>query len=190
MATRTEVLPKFICDWRYRRSGWKWPRLYAPVALTATLAGLPLLAQQDDGPPNEKGRVAMVASDVKGYVTAPLHARRQQWVRFGAALGAIAFAHQYDDDVRDHFETVTVAPGTEPDTEDGRDAAPAVLALGGTWLAAANELDRCLIRRGLCRSRTPLPCASTGMSRRLRPMRRHRPSHRDVRAPRSLSARS
>ena len=128
---------KFIRDWRYRRSGWKCPRLYAPVALAATLAGLPLLAQQDDALENEKGRVAMVASDVKDYVTAPLHARRQQWVRFGAALGAIAFAHQYDDDVRDHFETVTVAPGTEPDTEDGRDAAPAVLALGGTWIAAA-----------------------------------------------------
>ena len=79
----------------------------------------------------------MVASDVKDYVTAPLHARRQQWVRFGAALGAIAFAHQYDDDVREHFETVTVAPGTKPDTHDGRDAAPAVLALGGTWIAAA-----------------------------------------------------
>ena len=57
-------------------------------------------------------------------------------MRFGAALGAIAFAHQYDDDVREHFETVTVAPGTKPDTHDGRDAAPAVLALGGTWIAA------------------------------------------------------
>lgn len=89
---------------------------------------------RDDGTP---GRVATVASDVKDYVTAPLRARRQQWVRFGATLGAIAFAHQYDDDVRDHFETATVAPGTSPDTQDGRDAAPAVLALGGTWIAAA-----------------------------------------------------
>jgi hypothetical protein len=105
--------------------------------LTATLAASPLLAQQDEGPANEKGRAAMVASDAKDYVTAPLHAGRKQWVRFGAALGAIAFAHQYDDDVRDHFETVIVASGTEPDTKDGSDAAPAVLALGGTWLAAA-----------------------------------------------------
>jgi membrane-associated phospholipid phosphatase len=137
MATRNDVLRKFICDRRYERAGWKWPKLYAAVALAATLAGFPLLAQQDGESANEKGPVATVASDAKDYVTAPLHARRQQWVRFGAALGAIAFAHQYDDDVRDHFETVTVAPGTEPDTEDGRDAAPAVLALGGTWLAAA-----------------------------------------------------
>jgi hypothetical protein len=127
-------LRKPIC--KRRRTGLRSRKLYAAAALAATLAGSPLSAQQDEGPANEKGRVATVASDVKDYVTAPLHAHRQQWVRFGAALGAIAFAHQYDDDVRDHFETVTVAPGTE-DTKDGADAAPAVLALGGTWIAAA-----------------------------------------------------
>ena len=93
------------------------------------------LAQQDE-PRDEQSRVQVVVSDVKDYVTAPLRARRQQWVRFGATLGAIAFAHQYDDDVREHFETVTVAPGTSPDTSDAGDAAPAVLALGGTWIGA------------------------------------------------------
>jgi hypothetical protein len=94
-------------------------------------------AAQDETEADEQGRVAMVASDAKDYITAPFHARGQQWVRFGVALGAIALAHEYDDDVREHFETVTVAPGVEPDTHDGRDAAPAVLALGGTWIAAA-----------------------------------------------------
>jgi len=79
----------------------------------------------------------MVATDAKDYILAPIHARRPQWVRFGVAVGAIALAHEYDDDVREHFETVSVAPGTEPDTHDGKDAAPAVLALGGTWIAAA-----------------------------------------------------
>jgi membrane-associated phospholipid phosphatase len=93
------------------------------------------LAQQDEAR-GEQGRVATAASDVKDYVAAPLRARRQQWVRFGATLGAIAFAHQYDDEVREHFDTVTVEPGTSPDTHDGRDAAPALLALGGTWIAA------------------------------------------------------
>ncbi len=135
MPTRSNVLRKLICKWR--RTGLRSRKLYAAAALAATLVGSPLLAQQDEGPANEKGRVVMVASDVKDYVTAPLHARRQQWVRFGAALGAIALAHQYDDDVRDHFETVTVAPGSDADTKDGADAAPAVLALGGTWIAAA-----------------------------------------------------
>jgi membrane-associated phospholipid phosphatase len=113
------------------------PKLYAAIAVAATSVGAPLLAQEDEAPGSEPGRVATVAGDVKGYVTAPLHARRQQWVRFGVALGAVALAHEYDDDVREHFETVTVAPGTKPDTKDGPDAAPAVLALGGTWIAAA-----------------------------------------------------
>lgn len=57
-------------------------------------------------------------------------------MRFGAALGAVAFAYQYDEEVRDHFETATVPPGETPDTHDSRDAAPAALALGGTWVAA------------------------------------------------------
>lgn len=112
-------------------------KLYAAVALAAMLAAAPTLAQQDAGPDGEnRGRVATVVLDVKDYVTAPLHARRPQWVRFGAAVGAIALARQYDDDVREHFATVTAAPGTRPDTRDARDAAPAVLALGGTWIAA------------------------------------------------------
>lgn len=101
------------------------------------IGGWSATAQEDERGGEQPGRVAMVASDVKDYVTAPLHAGRPQWVRFGVAVGAIALAHEYDDDVREHFETVTVAPGTEPDTKDGVDAAPAILALGGTWIAAA-----------------------------------------------------
>ena len=85
----------------------------------------------------DPGPVRAVAADVKAYVTAPLHAGRPQWVKFGAALGAVAFAYQFDDDVREHFETVTAPIGTSPDTHDGGDAAPALLALGGTWVAAA-----------------------------------------------------
>src|SRR5687767_2090530 len=137
MATRSKILRTVICGRTHRRAGIFRPRLYAALALAAMSFGSPLLAQQDEAAENEAGRVATVASDVKDYVTAPLHARRQQWARFGVALGAVALAHEYDDDVRDHFETVTAAPGTKPDTDDGRDAAPAVLALGGTWIAAA-----------------------------------------------------
>lgn len=93
------------------------------------------LAQTDaeDGAP---GRVRRSAADVKAYVLAPLHARRPQWVRFGAALGAVAFAHQLDDDVREHFGSPVLPAGEEADTRDGDDALPAALALGGTWLAA------------------------------------------------------
>jgi membrane-associated phospholipid phosphatase len=101
------------------------------------MTGCAAAAQQERAEDGDgEGRVAAVVSDVRDYLTAPLHARRPQWLRFGAALGAMAFAHRYDDDVREHFDTVTAAPGTSPDTRDARDAAPAVLALGGTWIAA------------------------------------------------------
>ncbi len=102
-----------------------------------TTSGAVLAQQETERDATDRGPVRTVAADVKAYVTAPLHARRPQWVRFGAALGAVAFAYQFDDDVREHFDTVTAAPGTSPDTHDGRDAAPALLALGGTWVAAA-----------------------------------------------------
>jgi len=78
----------------------------------------------------------VVGEDIKLYVTAPIRAERPQWVRFGAALGAIAFAYQFDDDVREALDTTLLPPGVEPDDKDSRDAAPAALALGGTWLAA------------------------------------------------------
>jgi membrane-associated phospholipid phosphatase len=142
-------LPKFICGRRYlhaSRAGR--PRLYAAVAIAATLASSAALAEQEGArdavrAAGEPGPVRIVVSDVKDYVTTPLHAGRPQWVRFGAALGAVAFAYQLDDDVREHFGTVTSPVGTSADTRDGRDAAPAVLALGGTWLAAvlADEDD-------------------------------------------------
>ena len=92
---------------------------------------------------DETGRVRTAVSDVKDYVTAPLHAQRQQWIRFGAALGAVAVAYRFDDDVRDHFATVMAPVGTSAATHDARDAAPALLALGGTWIAAvvADEVD-------------------------------------------------
>ena len=111
------------------------------------MTAAPAAAQQDgtraDRSRDEPGRVRAVVVDVKDYITAPLHAERQQWVRFGATLGAVALAYQLDDDVRDHFGTVTAPLGASADTHDARDAAPAVLALGGTWLAAvlADEDD-------------------------------------------------
>jgi len=99
-------------------------------------AGSAALAEVADDEEQSPGRLSAVATDVKLYVTAPLRAERPQWVRFGAALGAVAFAYQFDDDVREEFETVTAPPGVSPDTHDGRDAAAATLALGGTWFAA------------------------------------------------------
>jgi membrane-associated phospholipid phosphatase len=112
-------------------------RLYAAVALAATsLSPAALVAQGAGGDDGGPGPVATVLADAKDYVTAPLRARGAQWARFGAALGAVVLARRYDDDVREHFGTVTAAPGTSPDTRDAADAAPALLALGGVWAAA------------------------------------------------------
>ena len=47
-------------------------------------------------------------------------------------MGAVAFAYQWDDEVREHFSTPLLPKGEEPDMHDARDAAPALLALGGT----------------------------------------------------------
>src|SRR6185436_3617953 len=116
MATRSNVLRTVICGRHYRRRVSL--RLYAAVALAATIVASAAAAQEETRA-DEQGRVAMVATDAKDYILAPIHARGPQWVRFGIALGAIALAHEYDDDVREHFETVTVAPGTKPDTHDG-----------------------------------------------------------------------
>lgn len=108
---------------------------YAAV-LSALLAAGPCLGQSA-GPTPAASLPARVAGDAKAYVTAPLRARRAQWVRFGAAMGAIAVAYQLDDDVREHFDTPLAPSGVTPDTKDTEHAAPAALMLGGTWLAAA-----------------------------------------------------
>jgi membrane-associated phospholipid phosphatase len=95
------------------------------------LVGTGAAAQQSAEPERR------LASDIKLYVTAPLRARKPQWVRFGAVVGGIAFAYQFDDDVRERFDTALAPPGDEPDLQDGEDALPAAVAVGGTWLAAA-----------------------------------------------------
>lgn len=95
------------------------------------------LAQTADSEPSARERVRTVAGDAKAYVLAPLHAQRPQWVRFGAVMGAVAVAYTLDDDVREHFGTPLLPAGEEPDMHDSGDAAPALLALGGTWLASA-----------------------------------------------------
>jgi hypothetical protein len=109
-------------------------RLYAYAAMAATWAFAASGQVHDDG---AEGRARRVGGDVKAYVLAPLRAERPQWVRFGAAVGAIAFAYQFDDDVREHFESPLLPAGEEPDTRDEEDALAGALALGGTWLAAA-----------------------------------------------------
>jgi membrane-associated phospholipid phosphatase len=74
-------------------------------------------------------------TDTKLYFTAPVRWDVRDWTYFGGVVGAVAAAHQLDDNVRNHFA------GRNP-TLDGkdnhslRDAAPAAAAVVGTWVFA------------------------------------------------------
>jgi membrane-associated phospholipid phosphatase len=106
----------------------------AAALLCVAIAALPLRAQTKDV--QDEGPVRRWGADAKAYVTAPLHAERKQWVKFGSTVAAIAFAYQHDDDVRAHFVPEGTPPTTTHDGHSTQDALPAALALGGTWLAA------------------------------------------------------
>lgn len=110
------------------------------AALAAVLAGALVLSPAhaqikkagNAEPPPHPG----LAADIKAYVTAPAHWHARQWLKFGGALAAVSVAYQYDNRARDHF---VPAGSTGLDTgnrNDLRDAVPAALAFGGTWLAA------------------------------------------------------
>ena len=109
----------------------------AATVLALALASFSVAAQPADGAQDGSGRhrFADLVADTKAYVTAPLHADRKQWVKFGSVVAGLGVAYHYDERVREHFVTELV-PAEEPDTHDSQDAAPAALALAGTWLAA------------------------------------------------------
>jgi membrane-associated phospholipid phosphatase len=107
---------------KLRAVGRALPLLFLALIATNALA-------QSRPAPERRG----LGSDLKAYVTAPARWDGRHWLEFGATLAAIGVAHQYDDDVRDHF----VDDGTQNNNrEDMRDALPGALALGGTWLYA------------------------------------------------------
>ncbi len=76
-----------------------------------------------------------VWTDTKLYFTAPARWDLTDWLYFGGALGAIAAAHQFDGKVRRHFATPN-QPLDGKDPHSLRDAAPAAIAVAGTWLFA------------------------------------------------------
>jgi hypothetical protein len=121
----------FATSRRARRPG---AAVYAVATLACCCAPLAAAAQSTEP---DAGPLGGVGAGVKAYVTAPLHARRAQWVKFGAVLGGVVAAYQYDEDVRESLlEDPSPAPA-DFDTRDGRDAVPAALVVGATWLAAA-----------------------------------------------------
>jgi membrane-associated phospholipid phosphatase len=73
--------------------------------------------------------------DIKDYYTAPLRWDVRDWGFFAGAVALAAGAHHYDTQVRTHF----IKQGVRPiggSTHDLQDAAPALAAIGGTWLYA------------------------------------------------------
>ncbi len=73
--------------------------------------------------------------DAKAYYTAPLHWNKRDWEYFGGAVAAIAVAHHYDTQVRNHFDQGSPLPnGPRPSTStDVTDALPAFALFLGTW---------------------------------------------------------
>ena len=82
-----------------------------------------------------------ILEDTKLYFTAPLRWDSTDWTYFGGALLAVGIAHEYDDDVRNHFVTGShaAAPGKDPDST--KEALPAAALLGGTLAAAMLTRD-------------------------------------------------
>jgi hypothetical protein len=117
-------------------------RLVALLCFSLTATSLHAQTQQPQQNEQDGGFLRRWGSDAKAYVSAPLHAERQQWVRFGSTVAAIAFAYQHDNDVRAHFVPQGATTPTTPNAHNTEDALPGALALGGTWLAARALGDR------------------------------------------------
>lgn len=92
----------------------------------------PAASRGDSAQPARRG----VGSDIKAYLTAPVHWRGRDWLELGGMLAAVGAAYQRDEDVRDHFAPPAAPSAKGASTEDFHDALPAAAALGGTWLYA------------------------------------------------------
>ena len=82
-------------------------------------------------------RPADIWTDTKLYFTSPLRWDSIDWLYFGGAAAAVAAAHQFDGNVRRHFATGPGSINGGKDPNSLRDAAPAAVLAGGTWVIAA-----------------------------------------------------
>ena len=108
------------------------------LSAVALLCGLLVAAACPAG--NLDARAAL--EDTKLYFTAPLHWDTANWAYFGGALLAVGVAHEYDDDVRNHFVDGSHAaePGKDPNSM--QQALPAAALVAGTWAAAVLMQDK------------------------------------------------
>jgi membrane-associated phospholipid phosphatase len=74
--------------------------------------------------------------DTKLYFTAPLRWDGRDWLEFAGTLVAIGVAHEFDDEVRDHFAGDSADGLGAGDSHDASDYIPTAVVLAGTWLLA------------------------------------------------------
>ena len=83
-----------------------------------------------------------VFSDAAQYFTAPVHWNEGNWLQFGVSVAAIAAAHEYDDNLRNHFASSPPAALDGKDPHSTRDAVPMGAMLVGTGAFAVLLRDR------------------------------------------------
>jgi len=71
--------------------------------------------------------------DAKAYFTAPLHWDARNWEFFGGALAAIAVAHHYDTQARNHYDDGYKSPLGPKESGELTDVLPSAALLVGTW---------------------------------------------------------
>lgn len=101
--------------------------------LLATLTGLALCPAAQAQVFEAKAAL----EDTKLYFTAPLRWDRTDWLYFGSTLAAVAVAHEFDDNVRNHFVGDPAAALGKQDLNGTRDALPTLALAAGTWAYAA-----------------------------------------------------
>jgi membrane-associated phospholipid phosphatase len=89
----------------------------------------------------ETSGIRTALDDAGQYFTAPLRWDAEDWTYFGAALAAVAAAHEFDSTVRTHFATGSNAVLNAKDKNSARDALPAVALIAGTWATAGYLAD-------------------------------------------------
>jgi membrane-associated phospholipid phosphatase len=90
----------------------------------------------------ESPTVQQVLEDTKLYFTSPLRWDGEDWLYFGGALGLIGVSHAFDQRVRTHFANGSDATLGGQNKNSLRDAAPALLLIGGTAVYAGFTRDR------------------------------------------------
>jgi membrane-associated phospholipid phosphatase len=105
----------------------KWTPL-AILGCTVVLSGWPVPSLADDF------TLGDVLTDAKLYFTAPLRWDGSDWLFFGGSIAAIAVAHDFDSQVRDHFAPAGPAGLTGADKNSLRDIIPTASMVVGTWL--------------------------------------------------------